>query len=57
MGVSYGWEQGLRGAAEVCIYGDFPGIKQPFWDVASVSVLLTPVVELRREDIGIWRQL
>src|SRR6202022_3218833 len=49
--------QGLGGAAEVWIHGDVPRVKQPFWDVESVSVSLAPVAERLREDIGLWRQL
>ena len=26
------------GAAEVCVYGEVPGIKQPFWNVEPVPV-------------------
>ena len=48
---------GLRGAAKVCVYVDPPFIKQPFWDVESVSVPFAPVAEFSREDIGPWRQV
>ncbi len=48
---------GLRGAAKVCVYADPPLIKQPFWDVESVSVPFAPIAELRRENIGPWRQV
>jgi len=45
----------LRGA-EVWIDGDVPGIKEPFWDVASVPVPPAPGAELIREYIIFWGQ-
>ncbi len=45
-----------RGAAEVCIYGDVPRIKQPFWDIGPVPVSLAPGSQLTGVDIGFWRQ-
>jgi len=39
----------LRGAAEeVWIYGDAPGLEQPFWNVHPIPVLCAPVVQLCR---------
>ena len=57
MEIVYAEEQGLRGAAEVRIYGHVPRIQQPFWNVKSVPVSLAPDAEPIGEDIGLWRQL
>ncbi|HEX4921348.1 MAG TPA: hypothetical protein VFV92_11480, partial [Candidatus Bathyarchaeia archaeon] len=49
--------RGLCGAAEVRVYAESPLIKQPFGDVALVSIAHAPDAELIREDIGLWSQL
>ncbi len=46
-----------RDGAEEEIYGDAPLLKQPFWDIEPVPVLLTPGVELTRRGIRPWRKV
>jgi hypothetical protein len=47
----------LCGAGEVRIYGDAPLIKQPFGDVAPISVLVAPVAEFIRADVVLRHQV
>ena len=52
----YGTKRDLRGAADVRINGNVPGMKQSFWNVESVPIPVAPCAELTREDIGVWSQ-
>lgn len=47
---------GLRDSVEVGIDGDVPGVKQPFGDVAAVSIAQAPVTEFSRCDVHLRRQ-
>jgi hypothetical protein len=42
---------GSRGGAEVEVYGDAPLLKEPFGDVDTIPVLLTPGPQLKRARI------
>ena len=47
----------LYGVTEVWIYGDVPGLEQPFRDVEPIPVLGAPAVQLGRIEIRLWREL
>jgi len=42
---------------EAQVYGDAPLLKQPFWDIAPIPVLLAPGAELTRRGIHLYREL
>src|SRR5450759_5060098 len=48
---------GSRYAAQGCVYGDAPFLKQPFWDIEPIPVLLAPGAELTRGGIRPCREL
>jgi len=47
----------LRSATEAWIDGCAPLLKQPFRDIASIPILLTPGAELSGRGIHFWREL